>query len=800
MSNNHNKNLSVRLYVEGMTCAACSSRLERVLAGVEGVVAANVSLASERVSLEIDSEQIGVSDLVAAIDRAGFVVPMESLDLKVEGMSCASCSSRLEKMLANMLGVERAVVNLVMERATVTAPRGMLELDQIMAVISQAGFKAMAAESAGEQRSREEQRVAKRSLREMQQLLLSALFTLPLAIPMLLMPFGIDMVLPPWVQFALATPVQFWIGWRFYVGAFKSLRGGVGNMDLLVVLGTSAAWGLSSWVTFSGSGNLYFEASAMVITLVLFGKWMEGRAKRSATSAIRALMDLRPEIARVERSGVVIEVPVASVQSGELVVIRPGERVPVDGVIAQGMSQLNESMITGESMPVVKEGGDAVIGGAINGDGMLRVQVTAVGSESTLARIIRLVESAQASKAPVQRLVDRIAAIFVPVVVAIAIIVFLSWWLFVGDLETAFLAAVSVLVIACPCALGLATPTAIMVGTGVAARRGILIKDVGALESAYRSDTVVFDKTGTLTEGLPRLTSLVAVDGDSKGLLQLAASAQQGSEHPLARAVLTHAVEEGVELSPLAEFSSLPGRGLEAQVGGRELLIGSRRLMLEQEIDITAMVAPADGLEDQGQTILWLAEQGADSRCLGYIAVIDPVRIGMRELVNRLGQRGLQVVMLTGDRRNTAELVAAEAGIAQIVAEVLPGEKVAEVERLRSSGRRVAMVGDGVNDAPAMAAADVSIAMGSGTDVAMHTAGITLMRSDPGLVIDTLDISRATYNKIRQNLFWALIYNVVAIPLAAFGLLNPVIAGAAMAMSSVSVVTNSLLLRRQFRQ
>ncbi len=800
MQNGNSTNHNIILPVEGMTCASCSGRLQKVLSQLDGVMAASVSLASEKASLEIDPAEIGVTDLVAAIDRAGFSVPMESLDLQISGMTCASCSSRLQRLLSDLPWVERAVVNLATERATITAPSGMFELEQAMATVNRAGFEATVAETTVEQRAREEQRIARRNRQELLRLLISILLTLPLAIPMLLMPFGIDLALPPWAQFVLATPIQFWIGWRFYSGAFKSLRGGAGNMDLLVVLGTSAAWGLSSWVTFSGSGHLYFEASAMVITLVMLGKWMEGRAKRSATSAIRALMDLRPEIARVERDGVAIEVPVESVHRDELVVIRPGERVPVDGVITQGASQLNESMLTGESMPVVKEGGDSVTGGSINGDGMLRVRVTAVGAESTLARIIRLVENAQASKAPVERLADRIVAIFVPLVLVVALLAFAGWWLFAADMETAFLAAVSVLVIACPCALGLATPTAIMVGTGVAARRGILIKDVEALEQAHRSNTVVFDKTGTLTEGSPRMTGLVAANGNTQGLLQLAASAQQGSEHPLAQAVLAHAAEEGVELLPIDEFSSLPGRGLLAQVGGRSILIGSRRLMVEHGVGIDALASTVDGLEAEGETILWVAEQGVESICLGYILVNDPLRSGMRKLVDTLEQRGLQVVMLTGDSRHAAQAVAAEAGIRQVVAEVLPEDKAAEVERLRAAGQRVAMVGDGVNDAPAMAVADVGIAMGSGTDVAMHTAGVTLMRPDPGLLLDALDISGATYNKIRQNLFWALIYNVIAIPLAAFGLLNPVIAGAAMAMSSVSVVTNSLLLRRRFDQ
>ncbi len=787
----------LRLPVEGMTCAACSTRLERVLGKVEGVASASVSLATGIASLEIDPDQIGVTDVEAAIARSGYSVPLETLELQISGMTCAACSSRLERVLARLPGVNRAVVNLMTERATVTVPAGTITLEQLMEEVRKAGFEAVPARTAAEQQAMEEERIRRRNRRDLMELLVAAALTLPLAVPMLLMPLGfLDAGLSPWIQLLLATPVQFWSGRRFYAGAFKSLRGGAGNMDVLVAMGTSAAWGLSTWVVFGGAGQLYFEASAMVITLVLFGKFMEARAKRSATSAIRALMDLRPETARVERDGLIVEVPAESVRHHEVVVIRPGERIPVDGVILEGISQADESLITGESLPLGKEPGDSVTGGSINGEGLLRVRTTAVGGESLLARIVRLVEDAQAAKAPVERLVDRISAVFVPVVVAIAVVTFLGWWSIGGDGETAFLAAVSVLVIACPCALGLATPTAIMVGTGVAARRGILIKDIQALEQAYRSDTILFDKTGTLTRGTPTVDGVFPVDGDERELLRLAASAQQGSEHPLARAVLARAEAEGLGQAAVAGFVSLPGRGLTARVEQRALVIGNRRLMQEQGVDLGPLLTRARSLEQEGRTLLWVAEKGERERLLGLISVSDPMREGIPGLVRELLRRGSQVVMLTGDNRHAAGSLAAAAGIERVVAEVLPEDKAAEVESLRKEGRRVAMVGDGVNDAPALAAADVGIAMGSGTDVAMHTAGITLMRPDPSLVLDTLALSGATYNKIRQNLFWALIYNVVAIPLAASGLLSPVIAGAAMALSSVSVVSNSLLLRR----
>ncbi len=789
---------SIKLPVQGMTCAACSTRLEKVLNKLPGVQDASVSLASESASLDLTESDVGVNDIIGAIAKAGFSVPTELIELDISGMTCAACSTRLEKVLARLPGVELATVNLATERAAITIHSGAINQEDLMDAVTRAGFVATPVATSAQQRAQAEDRARRQERREQNRLIISAVLTLPLALPMLLMPFGLDWALPSWWQLLLATTVQFWSGRHFYVGAFKSLRGGAGNMDVLVVMGTSAAWGLSAYVVFTGGagGHLYFEASAMIITLVLFGKWMEGRAKRSATSAIRALMDLRPETARVDLDGKIVEIPVESVQPDAVVLVRPGERLPVDGLILDGSSQLDESMLTGESMPVVKGPGDPVTGASVNGEGMLRIRATNVGTESTLARIIKLVENAQASKAPVQKLVDRISAIFVPVVIIIALITFMIWWLWVNDHQGAFLAAVSVLVIACPCALGLATPTAIMVGTGVAARQGILIKDAQALELAHHSDTIVFDKTGTLTTGVPTVEQLQAQDGDADRLLQLVASAQQGSEHPLAKAVLEYAKSMNVELLQVREFASIPGKGLLAEVDGRQLVIGNRRLMLEQGISIDTMLEQAQTLEYQGQTLMWVAEQGMVNPALGFVAVTDPVKEGVAEMVRTLKDRGVTSIMLSGDNRHAAESVAATIGIDEVIAEVLPGDKAAEIEGLRAQGRRIAMVGDGINDAPALAAADVGMAMGTGTDVAMHTAGITLMRGDPRLVVEALAVSHATYNKIRQNLFWALVYNIVAIPLAAGGVLNPVIAGAAMAMSSVSVVSNSLLLRR----
>ncbi len=790
----------ITLPVTGMTCAACATRLEGVLKRLSGVQAASVSLAAETATVDFTPGQSALAELAGAIAKAGFTVPLETVELAISGMTCAACATRLEKVLSRVAGVEKAAVNLATERATLAVPVGAVATAELIAAVRKAGFDATPLAAASEQRAEQEAAECQQDRHARNELVLAALLTLPLVVPMLFMPFGMDLALSAWAQFILATPVQFWIGRRFYVGAFKSLRGGAGNMDVLVAMGTSAAWGLSAWYTLlpgmAHAGHLYYEASAVVITLVLFGKWMEKRARRSAASAIRALMQLRPDTARLERDGRLIEVPVAAVAQGDVVIVRPGERVPVDGEILEGESLLDESLITGESMPVVRGVGEHVTGASVNGDGLLRVRATAVGAESTLARIIRLVEGAQASKAPVQRLVDQISAVFVPVVLVIATLTFAGWVLIAGDWDTAFLAAVSVLVIACPCALGLATPTAIMVGTGLGARHGILIKDAEALERAHRIDSVVFDKTGTLTEGHPALDRIVGLGLDEQTLLHLAASAQQGSEHPLARALLDRAREQGLELLPVSEFSSLPGRGLSARVDGKRLLIGSRRLMQEQGIAAEGFPPQAAELEGQGRTLMWLAQAGEPAALLGLFAVIDPVKPVALAAMAALRRQGLTTLMLTGDNHQAAAAVASAVGIDRVLAEVLPGDKAAEIEKLKQQGRVVAMVGDGINDAPALAAADVGMAMGTGTDVAMHTAGITLMRGDPRLVADALSLSRMTRRKIWQNLFWALIYNLVAIPLAAAGMLNPVIAGAAMALSSVSVVSNSLLLRR----
>jgi Cu+-exporting ATPase len=592
--------------------------------------------------------------------------------------------------------------------------------------------------------------------------------------------------------------VQFWLGARFYRAGWAALRDRSGNMDLLVALGTSAGYGLSLYLLLAhgagGMPHLYFEASAVVITLVLLGKWLEGRAKRQATEAIRALQALRPETARVQRDGRELDIPVGQLVIGDRLLVRPGERMPADGVVLEGASHVDESMLTGESLPVARSAGDAVTGGSVNGEGVLVVRATALGAESTLARIVRLVETAQAHKAPIQRLVDRVSAVFVPVVIGIGLVTLLGWGLATGDWETAILNAVAVLVIACPCALGLATPAAIMAGTGVAARHGILIKDAQALELAHKVDLVAFDKTGTLTEGKPRLVLARSATGDDARLLQLAASLQAGSEHPLARAVLAEA--HGEPLPPAQDVQAVPGRGLAGRVDGRALRLGSTPWMHELGVPIAALQTQAAQAQAAGRTVSWLADVTAAPQLLGLLAFGDTVKPSAAAAVAALRDRGVRTVLVSGDNAGAANAVAAQLGIDDVKAEVLPQDKARIVGDLKAGGHVVAMVGDGINDAPALAAADVGIAMSTGTDVAMQAAGITLMRGDPALVADALDIARRTSAKIRQNLFWAFVYNVVGIPLAALGLLSPVIAGAAMAFSSVSVVTNALLLRR----
>ena len=781
---------SIQMPVEGMTCATCAGRVEKALSALDGVTC-KVNLAGETAHVSFDADRTKMRTFAGAVEDAGYETRHETIELKISGMTCATCQGRVEKALVAVDGVTSVHVNLATEKASVEIISGLVRPSDLVLAVDAAGYDA-------DLITGDTQRQAQLAAQEAARLrkdTIAAVTAMALAIPLMLPMLGVP--LPGWVQWALATPVQFIFGARFYRAAWKAIRARTGNMDLLVALGTSTAYFFSIWMVWqghaAGGGHLYFEASAFVIALVLLGKLLETRAKASTTQAIKSLMALRPDTARIERDGIEIELPSAAVAIGDIAIIRPGEKVPVDGTILSGHSTADESLITGESLPVDKQPGQTVTGGSINGAGLLRVETNAAASHSTLSRIIALVENAQAHKAPVQRLVDKVAAIFVPIVLAISALTFLIWWLIAGDAAGGIIAAVSVLVIACPCALGLATPTAFMAGTGAAARAGILIRDPDALEQAHRIDTIILDKTGTLTQGKPGVTDIVALDGDGDRLLALAASAQQGSEHPLGKAILHHAEGKGLSLSSLDSFESLAGRGLVANVAGREIFIGNRRLMDERGVATEAAQAKADELEASGRTVMWVASSG---NVLGLIAAADAIKPQSAKAVGLLKAQNITPWLITGDNQRTAQTIAAETDIANIAADVLPEGKAEHVARLRAEGRHVAMVGDGVNDAPALAAAHVGIAMGTGADVAMHTAGITLMRGNPLLVADAIGISRATYSKIKQGLFWAFIYNLIGIPLAALGYLNPMFAGAAMALSSISVVLNALTLRR----
>ena len=721
-------------------------------------------------------------------------MPMSNtLELPITGMTCASCAGRVERALSKVAGVKTVSVNLASERAHVESS-GPIDPAVLIAAVTQAGYGASLLEDTRANADNQQQRLT----RERWALLLAIALALPLVLPMLLAPFGVHWMLPAWVQFALATPVQFILGARFYIAAWKAVRAGAGNMDLLVALGTSAGYGLSlyQWAnTAPGSmPHLYFEASAVVIALVLLGKYLESRAKRQTASAIRALEALRPERAIQLIDGQERDVAISALRLNDLVVVKPGERFPVDGEVIDGQSHADEALISGESLPVPKQPGDKVTGGAINGEGRLLVKTRALGAETVLARIIRLVEDAQAGKAPIQKLVDKVSQVFVPTVLVIAVFTLAGWLLAGAPLETALINAVAVLVIACPCALGLATPTAIMAGTGVAARYGILIKDAEALERAHEVTAMVFDKTGTLTSGTPRIAHLSAVDGNEDVLLQWAGALQQGSEHPLAKAVLDACTARELNIEAVAASQALPGRGIAGTVQGRDLALGNRRLLEESGLTMGTLAQSAQAWEAEGRTLSWLLERGAQPSVLGLLAFGDTLKPGALEAVQQLTARHISSHLLTGDNRGSARVVAEALGISDVHAEVLPADKAATIVELKKTGV-VAMVGDGINDAPALAAADIGIAMGGGTDVAMHAAGITLMRGDPRLIPAALEISRKTYAKIRQNLFWAFVYNLIGIPLAAFGFLNPVLAGAAMALSSVSVVSNALLLK-----
>jgi len=795
---------AVSLPIEGMTCASCVQRVEKALQRVPGVRSASVNLATESAAVQL-AAPLGADALAAAVRGAGYSVPQESVALGVAGMTCASCVSRVERALQGVAGVVSAHANLASERAEVVRWKGQAVTDDLLSALEHAGYGGRDLADPAASRPAP-------AFGEGARVVVAALLSAPLVLPMVGEWLGGHWMLSGWWQLALATPVQLWLGARFYVAGYKALRAGTGNMDLLVALGTSAAYGLSAALLLTAVPGemvpLYFESAAVVITLVLFGKWLEARAKRQTTTAIRALQALRPDSARVLRDGAEVEVPAARLRVGDIVVVRPGERIAADGEIVAGASHVDESLLTGESLPVAKQVGGRVTGGAVNAEGLLHVRATALGAESTLARIVRLVESAQAQKAPIQRLVDRVSAVFVPIVLAIAALTWLGWGLASGAWSEGLIHAVSVLVIACPCALGLATPAAMLVGTGAAARHGILIKDAEALELAHAVRTVAFDKTGTLTEGRPVLVEWVPAEGVSRdAALAQAAALQAGSEHPLAQAVL-RALPAGTRPPAALDVHAVAGRGVEGTVDGQSMCLGSTRWMQELGADTAAWQASLLALQQQGRTVSWLAEVDAHGRAhiRAMLAFGDALKPHAKAAIEQLQRMGVKTLLISGDNVGAARAVGAMLGIDDVRAEVLPADKAQVVAGLRGADRGgvVAMVGDGINDAPALAAADVGIAMGGvddagrtlGTDAAMQAAGVTLLRGDPLLVPRTIELSRRTRAKIRQNLFWAFAYNAVGIPLAAFGLLSPMLAGAAMALSSVSVVSNALLLKR----
>lgn len=710
----------------------------------------------------------------------------QKISLQIKGMTCASCVNRIEKALTKNEGILSASVNLATEKANVVFEDSKASPSLIVNLITNAGYEAALSTT-----SNKETDVKKETLL----ISISIILTLPLALPMFFDFFGLHFMLSPWIQLVLATPVQFVIGARFYKSAWGAIKAKTGNMELLVAIGTSAAWGLSLFLMLQGEVHLYFEGSAVIITLVLLGKYLETKAKLQTTSAIKALQALKPLTAKVLRNNLESEIPVEQLIISDLVIVKPGERIPVDGIIKKGKSQADESLITGESLPVDKMETDNVVGGSINGDGLIQVEVTALGSETMLARIIRLVEDAQAVKAPIQRLVDKVSAYFVPVVLVIALVAVIVTVLISGNWEEGIIRGVAVLVIACPCALGLATPTSIMVGTGVAAKAGILIKDAEALEITHSVTTIAFDKTGTLTEGRPSLVQLYSFEKSETEVLTLLATIQNGSEHPLAKAVLNEAVKRNIPFTHATSSKALSGRGVEAEINNVKYLLGSKRLLTDIHFADQEIIMMAQKRETLGETVSFLMEVPSN-KVIGIVSFKDAIKTSSKSTIEKLKALGIKTIMLTGDNQDSANLVGKELGIDLVQAEILPQQKYEIIQKLKQRNEIVAMVGDGINDAPALAAANIGIAMSTGTDVAMQSAGITLMRGNPLLIPDAISISRRTYAKIKQNLFWAFIYNIIGIPLAAFGYLNPAVAGAAMAMSSVSVVTNSLLLKR----
>ena len=812
---------TINLPVTGMTCAACVGRVERNIKKVAGVESANVNLATESAMVEFDPATVSPQSLIQAVEKGGYGVITSQRTLPITGMTCAACVTRVEKALKKVDGVLDASVNLATEEATVSYLADVASFDALKAAVEKAGYGVIETSDDAADDSEAQARAAELS-RKRRQLIVALALGIPLMILSMLHDFGIlkpiwvgvsDMAMSDdhhmpafynvwaWIFGALATPVVFYSGRDFIRGAWVNLKHGSANMDTLIALGSLTAYIFSVAVLiFKLPVHVYFETAAMIVALILVGKYLEAKAKGETSAAIRALMNLQPPVARVLRAGQETDVPVADVRAGEIIVVRPGEKIPVDGVITLGSSAVDESMLTGESLPVEKKTGDGVIGATLNTSGSFQFRATKVGKDSALAQIVTLVRNAQGSKAPVQRLADRISGIFVPIVIVIALATFAIWYWIAGvGFTQALIFAVAVLVIACPCALGLATPTAIMVGTGVGAQHGILIKNAESLERAVALKTVVLDKTGTITQGKPALTDVIPLGHDEATLLQLAASAERGSEHPLGQAIVASANERKIALSQPSDFKAIAGGGIEATVDGKRIVIGNPRLIQERGIDLAQHETTISELQARGRTAMLVSVDGA---LAGILAVADPIKPTSAAAIKALRDQGLHVVMLTGDNQRTAEAIGREAGVERVIADVLPADKAATIKQIQASGTTVAMVGDGINDAPALAQADVGVAIGTGTDVAMEASDITLLRGDLQSVPQAIQLSRKTMKTIRWNLFWAFIYNVIGIPIAAGVFyhwtgwqLSPMIAAAAMAFSSVFVVTNSLRLK-----
>ncbi|WDL98331.1 heavy metal translocating P-type ATPase [Alicyclobacillus sp. ALC3] len=781
--------VEITLPVEGMTCAACSARIEKNVAKLPGVKEVNVNLASERARVVLNGESTW-RDVVEKIEKSGYSVPEREVDLNITGMTCAACSARIEKVVGRLSAVDSINVNLASEKAHITYFPGVIDEQDLIRAVEKAGYGATLASATAA--AAEKQRKEQAYRREAWTFWGSVVLTLPLVIQMFVQLFGGSMFLPNWVSWVLATPVQFYVGWRFYKGAYHSLRGGAANMDVLVALGTSVAYVYSAVLTTLGHSGTYFDSSATVVTLIFMGKLLESRAKAKSSSAIESLAKLGAKVAHVVREGVEVDVPVEELRIGDVVRVRPGEKVPSDGKVLEGTSDVDQSFLTGESMPVAKAPGDEVVGASVNQASVFTMSVTKVGSETALAQVIRLVDQAQGSKAPVQRLADKISGIFVPIVLVVALVTLLVWGIFVGW-APGLIAAVAVLVIACPCSLGLATPTAIMVGTGLGAESGILIKGGEHLENAHKVNTMVLDKTGTVTVGKPAVTDVWMSPGVSeRDVLALAAALESQSEHPLGTAVIAHAKDRAIDIATALGVQAVPGRGIVGVVNGQTIRVGRKRWLSEAGVPEFPNEALAK-YESEGKTAVLVA---ADATLLGIIAMADTIKPDATVTIQQLQEMGIEVWLITGDNERTANAVAEQVGIKNVMAAVMPEDKANKVQELRKKGRVVAMVGDGINDAPALAAADIGIAMGTGADVALDAADIALMHGNMQGAVDAIRLSKATMRKIRQNLFWAFFYNVLGIPLAALGILSPIIAGAAMAMSSVSVVSNSLLLRR----